>query len=261
MLKAILFDLDHTLIDWDHADPSEDFHLPRLAAILEYLRNEGHKLNGCTVEMLLDVFTTGLKTAWEDGRETHIAPNLLDVVQQALVSVGVPEDDVDIAAVMDVYDWQPRPGERAYPDALEVLPQLEAAGLTLGIITNASQPMIYRDRELRAFKLLDWFPQCRISAADVGYIKPHRAIFDHALEMLALEPHEALYVGDNLEADIRGAQGVGMRGVWRERVNEINAITAREVTPDGTITTLHDLLDLLDEWYPGWRNGSSERTA
>ncbi len=255
MLKAVLFDLDHTLIDWDHADPWEDYHYERLAAVLEYLRVQGYKLNGTTAEMLLDAFSTALGTAWESSRETFIAPQLIDCVHQALVSSGVPEHRIDIAAVMEVYDWQPRPGERAYPDALDVLPQLATTGVTLGIITNASQPMTYRDRELRAFDLFDWFPQCRVSAADVGYVKPHRAIFDHALHLLGLQPHEAVYVGDNLEADIRGAQGVGMYGVWRERNDELNEVAAREIVPDGTITTLHDLLPLLDEWYPGWRNG------
>lgn len=255
MLKAILFDLDHTLIDWDQSGPWEEYHYERLSTVLDYLRGQNVKLNGASPDTLLEAFLSGLSEAWISSRDTFIAPNLFKVVHGALVAAGIPESALDINTIMDVYDWQPHPGERAYPDALEVLPQLAATGVALGIVTNASQPMTYRDRELHAFDLIEWFPDCRISAMDVGYIKPHPAIFQQALDVLGVQPHEAVYVGDNLEADIKGAQGIGMAGVWRERFNDHNDAFAAEIIPDGTITTLHDLPALLDKWYPGWRNG------
>ena len=74
------------------------------------------------------------------------------------------------------------------------------------------------------------------------------------LELAKVEPHESVFVGDNLLADITGAQNMGMRGVWR-RTDREESLSDDVVTPDGTIDTLHDLLPLLDTWYPGWRNG------
>ncbi|MCZ7541445.1 MAG: HAD hydrolase-like protein [Anaerolineae bacterium] len=59
-------------------------------------------------------------------------------------------------------------------------------------------------------------------------------------------PEEAVFVGDNLEADIRGAQNAGMMAVWRMPAAPNGDTPAPDVTPDGTITTLHDLLPLLD---------------
>jgi FMN phosphatase YigB (HAD superfamily) len=94
----------------------------------------------------------------------------------------------------------------------------------------------------------------------VGYLKPHRKIFEYALDVVGVRPDEAVFVGDNLTADIGGAQSVGMRAVWRvaETLDEAEAeIDGDEITPDGTIVTLHDLLPLLDRWYPGWRNGAA----
>ena len=58
-----------------------------------------------------------------------------------------------------------------------------------------------------------------------------------------------MFVGDNLPADIGGAQSVGMRAVWRvtETLDERRSgDDGDEITPDGTIVTLHDLLPLLD---------------
>ena len=179
----------------------------------------------------------------------------------ALKACGVPEDRLDIDAVVDAYNWQPPVGERAYPDAFEVLPQLRAHGVELGIVTNSAHPMPLRDRELHAVGLLDLFPTCRVSAVDVGYLKPHRTIFDRALEWLGVRPEEAVFVGDDLRADVGGAQVVGMHAVLRvhERAGEAGDKSGENdgnrIVPDGTIRTLHDLLPLLDGWYPGWRNG------
>ncbi len=185
-------------------------------------------------------------------RSTLRAPDIRLVLTEALAACGVPTDRLDLDAVMDVYDWQAVPGARAFPDVLDVLPELRGSGLELGIITNASHPMIYRDRELQALELLDLFPTCRLSAVDVGVLKPHRAIFDRALTILGIQAAEAVFVGDSLEADIKGAQRAGMKGVWRATPGQADNPTA-SITPDGTITTLHDLLPLLDGWYPGWR--------
>jgi putative hydrolase of the HAD superfamily len=110
--------------------------------------------------------------------------------------------------------------------------------------------MTLRDRELAAAGIDALFPRCRIAAADVGYLKPHRRIFEQALTELGAAPDEAVFVGDSLTADIRGAQEAGMRAVWRP---DGEAIVVPGVVPDGVIATLHDLLPLLDRWYPGWR--------
>ena len=146
-------------------------------------------------------------------------------------------------------------GERVYPDVLEILPEFEQHGIELGIITNASHPMQQRDRELELTGILDHFPRCRLSAADVGWLKPHQTIFEQALDLLNIQPTEAVFVGDNLHADVGGAQGVGMRGVWRinNAEQEAKQTADLDIVPDGKISTLHELLLLLDEWYPGWR--------
>ena len=122
----------------------------------------------------------------------------------------------------------------------------------LGLITNASTPMWLRDTELEEVGLLHYFSDCRLSAVDVGYLKPHPAIFQHALDKLQLQPSEVVFVGDNPEADVSGAQSVGMKAVLRV-VQKPGIITSRLFTPDARIDTFHELPAILDEWYPGWR--------
>lgn len=254
MLKAVLFDLDHTLIDWDHASSWHEYHISRMQVILDFMRDAGHITNGATAASLFETMAQILNNAWDNSQTTFVAPNMSQAIIAALADAGLPTAHLDPDTVMDLYDWQAREGEIPFPDVPEVLPQLAATGVTLGIVTNASQPMRYRDRELIALDLIDWFPDCRIAAVDVGVVKPHRAIFEHALDLVGAEPQETVFVGDNLFADIKGAQGIGMRGIWRETARE-ESLNDETITPDGTITTLHDLLPLLDSWYPGWRNG------
>jgi FMN phosphatase YigB (HAD superfamily) len=68
---------------------------------------------------------------------------------------------------------------------------------------------------------------------------------------------QAIYVGDHLHADILGAQSAGMRAVWRSNGGQIPPDV--DIQPDGIISDLRELLPLLDQWYPGWRNGHIAR--
>lgn len=255
MLKAVLFDLDQTLVDWDAAEPWEDYQARRLQRVFDFVNGDLHPLPDVDATHLFTAFANGLGEEWTASLENLQAPSVSRVLASTLVALGVPEDRLDMERLMTCYDWQPPEGERAFPDAVEVLPELRRHGVELGIITNASLPMIYRDRELQAFGLIDWFSDCRISAVDVGYIKPHPSVFEKALDLLRIAPEEAVFVGDNLETDIRGAQDAGMHAVLRAHPG--SAPPQNGIVPDGVITTLHDLLPLLDRWYPGWRNGDS----
>ena len=53
------------------------------------------------------------------------------------------------------------------------------------------------------------------SSHSVGWRKPHPAMFERALQIAGVRPEEAFHVGDNLIADVWGAQRLGIRGVWR----------------------------------------------
>ncbi len=255
MLKAILFDLDQTLIDWDHVEqPWEEYQYQRIRSVFEFVKENLYALKD--PDQFYEAYLVELAGAWQHGNLTLRAPSVAAILADTLKSSGVPENLLDMDGVMRAYDWQPPAGERAYPDALDVLPQLRDHGLDLGVVTNSAHPMIYRDRELSAIGLLDLFPRCRVSAVDVGYLKPHRNIFQRALDVLDVRADETVFVGDNLMADIAGAQNAGLFAVWRTNGQpQTENGDETEITPDGTISTLHDLLPLLDGQYPGWRNG------
>ena len=84
-----------------------------------------------------------------------------------------------------------------------------------------------------------------VRSHDVGWRKPHRAMFDRALKLADVDPARAFMVGDDPELDIRGARALGIRAVWR-RVGD--AELPPGVVPDATIATLLELPDAVTPW-------------
>jgi putative hydrolase of the HAD superfamily len=86
----------------------------------------------------------------------------------------------------------------------------------------------------------------------VGYLKPHPLIFQTALRCVGTQPDETVFVGDDPEADIVGAHKAGLRAVLRRQTRR--KVSLDSITPDAEINGLDELLPILDQWYPGWRD-------
>lgn len=256
MLRAVLFDLDDTLIDWSKFN--EDWAtLERryLRGVCDYFAEHGHTLND--FDAYCTEYRSRIVAAWVDARVTLRAPHIGRTMLETAVAFGVPAQAIDIDGCLQAYQWGIVPGTHVFPDVPKTLAMLAAQGIAFGIVTNAPQPMILRDIELASHGLLEFFPTCRISAADIGFLKPHPAIFQHALDCLEVDPDEAVFVGDDFEADIVGAKRVGMRSVLRiNRRSEPNL--RRDIAPDASIHSLTELPALLDEWFPEWRREHAE---
>jgi putative hydrolase of the HAD superfamily len=99
-----------------------------------------------------------------------------------------------------------------FPDAMPTLHALRAAGFTLGLITNGSVRM--QARKLECLTLAPVFDAVLISDAE-GVHKPEPEIFRRALERLGVDAAEACYVGNHPEVDVAGAKAAGLKAVWR----------------------------------------------
>lgn len=61
---------------------------------------------------------------------------------------------------------------------------------------------------------LDRYFAFGLTAADVGAMKPHRAMFDAALERAGIAANDAVHIGDQPIDDVQGAKNVGMHTIW-----------------------------------------------
>jgi HAD superfamily hydrolase (TIGR01549 family) len=84
-----------------------------------------------------------------------------------------------------------------------------------------------------------------LAAATFGHAKPEAAIFHAACEALGVAPSEAIYVGDDLQLDVVGAQNAGLRAVWMNRQASA-AHLEQGVHPDAVCTSFAELLEWLE---------------
>ena len=254
-LKGALFDFDDTLVDWSGVQLGwREIEAARLSRVIDYVWriSRAYWLN---TDSLLEAYLRDTRTAWSEARVTLRAPHMPRILMDTLKRLGVATDSLDVDEVLRAYDWNVVPGTVVFPDVPPMLDVLRRAGIRLGIVTNASQPMLMRDAELEAHGLIHYFPDCRLSAADAGYLKPDKRIFTCALERLGTTPEETIFIGDNPEADIAGALSVGMKAVLRvsKRAAENGAFTSYQPR----LHSFEHLPEILDQWYPGWRNGNA----
>ncbi len=255
-LKAVLFDLDDTLVDWgDMSESWQDVEARHLASLYRHVQEVGGKLSA-DLATFSEHYGRRLREAWMSARSTLRAPQLGKIIAETLTNFGYPVTDAPtLEACLRAYNWGAVRGVHAFPEVPQVLETLNAHGIKTGIVTNAHQPMWVRDVELAQYGLLHYFPEAgsRVSAADAGYLKPHPRAFQGVLDALSVTPQEAVFVGDNPVADIAGAQGLGMRGVLRLKGDNQPPLISGLIVPDAIIYDMRDLLKHLDDWFFGWR--------
>ncbi|HEV8228614.1 MAG TPA: HAD family hydrolase [Candidatus Limnocylindria bacterium] len=131
------------------------------------------------------------------------------------------------------------------PGAPEALRWCKANGLRVVLVTNT---LARGDAEAlddwKRFGLADAIDGI-VTSHTIGWQKPHRAIFERALQIADAMPHEAFMVGDRLDADIFGAKRVGMRAVLRRTEHEQLKI---DVTPDAVVDDLTELPAVVAPW-------------
>jgi HAD superfamily hydrolase (TIGR01662 family) len=125
-----------------------------------------------------------------------------------------------------------------YEDVTAVLQELSSKGYLLGVISNSHRSL---DSFKEHFKLNELISTA-VSSAEHGYMKPHRSIFETALEQARVAPQESLMVGDSLKADIEGALAVGMRAVLLRRSGDLPQLVPEGVDVIRSLTELAALL-------------------
>lgn len=180
--RVILFDLDGTLID----------SLPDLAAAVNrLLAEEGRPaLPASEVRAMIG-----------DGAAT--------LVERAFAARGgLPGPEVEPYLKRFLADYEPRSAEltRPWPGVVEVLDDMRAAGLLLGVCTN--KPTGATHEVLQALGLDGYF-QAVVGGDDTPALKPSPLHVEVTLERLGAAAGEAVMVGDSLN-DVLSAKAAGL---------------------------------------------------
>jgi len=217
-IKAVLFDLDNTILD-----RTRTFSNFTHAFISNYFRH---------IEFPQSIYETIIERDQD----------------------GYKDKNELFAELIDLLPWQARPrleelmsfyGAEYVGNAIpmnrarEVVLELKKRYKT-GLITNGKTAIQYG--KIDRLGIRDDFDLILVSE-EAGIKKPDPRIFELALERLRLQAEECIYVGDHPVNDMEGASQIGIGGIWM-KVNQPwrEELSAR---PLHTIRQLEELLTLL----------------
>lgn len=243
-LRAVLFDVGDTLVDhWIGPERTND--LLREALRREFGEREWYE-RWMTARIEPPRSGPADLAAIAAGTEDLFRQETLrwyaDWFRNA--SIGVDDIDADrLRATMCVpLDLVSTP----VPGAFTAVRWCKAKGLAVVLVTNTlsrGDDEVWED--WRRFGLADAIDAV-VSSHSLGWQKPHRRIFERALELAGVRAHEAVMVGDRLLADIWGAKRIGMRAVLRRTTADDQAPV--EVEADAAIDDLTELPGVLSGW-------------
>ena len=206
---AVFFDSGGTLFDPSARNPSMqeviDRRIDRLAAAVRVF---GIDVDSGRLEQAHEALYG--QTEHELGPRFSYYLLLLRVVEE----LGLPLSEEQTAIVTVAYAG-PRYRHWVFPDTHELLAQLTDAGIHLGLIANTAWPGFAMHTALAGVGLARYLDTMVISC-DEGVAKPDPEIFRTARRRAGLsDTARAVYVGDDMEKDIRGAKNVGWDAALR----------------------------------------------
>ncbi|UCC58212.1 MAG: HAD family hydrolase [Candidatus Bathyarchaeum sp.] len=151
-----------------------------------------------------------------------------------LENLGVQERRIFLAEKIDELWWE-YSHLQVYPDVEPTLSKLRAKGLKLGIVSNGFRKDV--EHVLEKLRLKRWFDVV-VSIDSCNSAKPAKEIFLCALNKLGVQPSEALFIGDSVETDYKGAVDVGIKPFLIDREGKISSQYNK-------ITSLTDLLAIV----------------
>jgi len=240
-MKVIFLDLGSTLIYAQEPWP------PVLARaeqeLVRCLRQAGFPIESTTIRNGFDTF---LEAYYDQRDKDNVEPTAFVFLRELLTRNGfgsVP-DPILRRALGSMYAVTER-NWRVEEDALSTLTSLREGGYRLGLVSNTSD-----DNNVHA--LVDQgglrpFFDLILTSAGCGYRKPHARIFQIALDHFEIQPEQAVMVGDTLEADIAGANSLGIYSVWITRRAILPADGELTIQPQAVISTLAELPPLLKD--------------
>ena len=237
--EAILFDLGNTLVydqnAWEPILEKAD------AAMRRSLERSGYPLPAGSYGEFASIFDLYYHRRRDGNREETTVQLLSELLESQGAS---PPDEVLRAALQALYavtqeNWH------VEPDAHPTLGLLREKGYPLGLVSNAADDRNVQDLIDKA-GIREYFDFI-LSSAACGVRKPDPQIFRAALEHFGAQPGRAMMVGDTLEADILGANNLGMYSVWLSRRAPAPPEGLLQIQPNAVVSALKDLPGLLEE--------------
>ena len=245
---AVLFDLGGTL--WDAFGSAGREKVTRDAAVAaaRALLGEGPAPEQLDKLALSIVSRLGsLRAAREDAASFSFASPAFreDDLSEVLAEAADPFGAVATDAVALSFGHDLTRHDKPYPETLSVLRRIrgERPDVVIGIVSNTVVQAAVIDHYLREQGILD-LVDFRIVSSELGWRKPHPAIYAAALAKAGVKPQEALFVGDRPLEDVIGPARLGIRAALRTAPGAKLSLPAG-CDPVAVVENLRGILELL----------------
>jgi putative hydrolase of the HAD superfamily len=193
MIKAIIFDLDNTLLDFIKMKQFS------VKAAITAMNEAGLEVD--EKKAYEDIFDLYMERGWENQQVFD------DYLNQ---TVGEVSNKILAAGIVS-YRRAREATLLVYPNVNKTLIQLIKMGINLAVVSDAPS----REAWMRLYYLnLHHVFDPVLTFDDTGVRKPSPKPFQMALDYLKIKPNEAIMIGDWPERDVVGAKEIGMKTIF-----------------------------------------------
>lgn len=225
-IRYLFFDLDHTL--WDFETNSNE-------TLLELFEEHNLAQHGLfDFQQFILVYKGVNHGLWDQYNRGQVSKERLRErrFKETFEQLGL-DQRYHPAEFSDQYIFRCTEKPAVFPEAHRVLDELKKK-FGMSIITNGFPES--QSRKMTASRLDGYFDHIVISE-EVGFAKPHPGIFQSALDRSNMPAEAVLMIGDNLHADVEGAQKAGIEALWFN--------PEKKDTPSG-VKGIHELKQILE---------------
>lgn len=224
-ITDVFFDLDHTLWDFDRNSA--------------FAFKEIFELNNIALDFqeFMEVYSPINFEYWKWYREDRVTKAQLRYgrFKKTFDALDLKVTDDIINKLSHDYIAHLPNHNHLFENAIEVLEYLHKK-YNLHIITNGFEEV--QTKKLVNSKIHHYF-QAVITSEAAGVKKPHPTIFEYAFAKANTTPQKSVMIGDTYEADIVGAQNIGMQAIC------FNYHKAQIPQPTNVINALRELTEYL----------------
>lgn len=220
-IKAVIFDLDNTLVD-------------RKNAFKKYTEQFIDEFVIITESTNRADITEYIRVADQDGYRKK-----RELYEELMMNLTM-KNDVTVDKLLDYWFSEFFKCTVLMDGAIDLLKELKLRQVKLGLITNGS--IQSQNAKIDQVRIREYFDDVIVSD-EVQLKKPDKRIFEMAIERLGVEPESSLYIGDHPVNDIKGATNAGLSAVWYKGFMEWDK-TIEE--PKYIINGLSDLIKILE---------------
>ncbi len=222
MIKAVFFDLYHTVVRYE--PPREELEAAALAESGVHMKPEALRRPLAVADEFIykEISQTPL------GRRSDEDRRALYTCYQEIVlkEAGIKATQQIVLSLLGRMQ-RAKTKLVLFDDVMPVLTDLKERGLVLGLISNVDRDIGPLLGGLGVGRLL----QVVVTSQDAGSSKPQPRIFAEAARRAGVKAGEAMYVGDQYQIDVLGAENAGMKGVLLDRYGYFESKVAGANSP------------------------------